>query len=183
MEEEDATVSWLGLPQSGGAPSIDVMPQQSADEFCMATPAASFCPVGRFGECETAIPEEHIDTDNIVSTADLALESEQLAATAVPVKAAERSPTGKAQPTSAIADLLERMGTWRPIGLESPHRLKASALPEESSPESRPKTSDLAAEASAEKPKIARGKSFDNSGLQSRLASLDDAIARLRTLQ
>mmetsp|Transcript_122878 Transcript_122878/g.244405 ORF Transcript_122878/g.244405 Transcript_122878/m.244405 type:complete len:400 (+) Transcript_122878:50-1249(+) len=179
--EEAATITWLGAPMSGGAP------QQTADEFCMATPAASFCPVGRFGECETAIPEEHADMEKVASTGDLAQKFEQLGAAAVPLKAAEKNTTAKAKPGSAIADILERMGNWKPIGYE-PHVLKAGKagkLPEESSPESSPKSSNLAAETAVEKPKLTKqhSKSFDNPGLQSRLASLDDAIARLRTLQ
>lgn len=176
--EEAATITWLG------APINDCVPQQPADEFCMATPAASFCPVGRFGECETAIPEEHEDAKRGASTGDLAQQLEQPRPVAVPLKAVEQSTTSKAQPTSAIADILERMGNWKPLGFES-QLLKAGALPEESSPDSSPKGSKLAAETAPEKPKLAmqQSKSFDNSGLQSRLASLDDAISRLRTLQ
>jgi len=181
--EEVATITWHGALLNGRAP------QQPVDEFCMATPAASFAPVGRFGECETA-PETHADMEKGDFTGNLAHQLEQLGAAAEPLKAVaakatERSTTGKAQPTSAVADMLECMGTWKPHRFET-HLLKAGAIPEESSPEATPKSSNLAAETAAEKPKLAKqynSKSFDNSGLHARLSSLDDAITRLKTLQ
>jgi len=177
--EDAATITWLGAPMNKSAPH----------EFCMATPAASFAPVGCFGECEAAIHREHADMEKVASAGDQAQQLEQLGTAAVPfkaaaAKAAENSTTGNAQPPSHIDNILQRMGNWKPLGLET-HLLKDGALLEESSPESSPKSSDLEAETSAEKPKLAKqhSKSFDNSGLQSRLASLDDAILRLKTLQ
>lgn len=180
--KEAATITWRGATMN------DAVPQQPVDEFCMATPAASFAPVGRFGECDTA-HEEHAGMEKVVTTGDLAQQLEQLGAAAVPLKAAaakatEKSMTGKAQPASTVANMLERIGTWMPLGFET-HLLKAGAIPEESSPESSPHKSDLAAKTVAEKPKLAaqHSKSLENFGLHARLASLDDAIARLQTLQ
>jgi len=181
-EQADA-VTWLGAPTSDGAQ------QRPADVFCMATPATSFAPVVRFGECETAIPEENAALENVTSTGIPAQQIEQLGVAAVRLQAAaakvsQKSTTGNVQPASAIADILERMGQWKPLDFETPI-LKAGTPQEESNPGSTPKTSNLAGETAAEKLKLAkqRSKSFDNSGLESRLASLDDAIVRLRTLQ
>lgn len=183
-EEEAATITWLGAPRN------DSVPQRPAAEFCMATPAASFAPVCLNGECETAITEEYADGDKVASIGDhLAQQLEHLgAAAAPPLKAAaaqpsESSMTGKVQPTAAISDILERMGNWKPLGLETRPLNQAGAVPEKS----KQKNADPAAveTAAAEKPMLAKrhGKSFDNAGLHSRLASLDDAIARLKTLR
>merc|ERR1719433_2116140 len=163
------------------------VPQQPVDEFCMATPAASFAPAGRFGEYEAA-HEELADVERAASAGSLAQQLEQLGAAAAPLKAAAakatESTTGEALPAPPVASMLESLGAWMPLGFET-HLLKAGAIPEESSPESSPHKSDLAAKTVAEQPKLAaqHSKSLESFGLHARLASLDDAIARLRTLQ
>merc|ERR1719195_1145112 len=142
------------------------VPQQPVDEFCMATPAASFAPAGRFGEYEAA-HEELADVERAASAGSLAQQLEQLGAAAAPLKAAAakatESTTGEALPAPP--------GAWMPLGFET-HLLKAGAIPEESSPESSPHKSDLAAKTVAEQPKLAaqHSKSLESFGLHARLA-------------
>jgi len=181
--EHAATLSWRGASLKHSSP------QRPADEFCVATPAASFTPVRPCEECETGISEDHPDVEKFASIGDTTQQLEQRGASAAPlktaaVKVAERSPANKAQKSLAIGDILEQMHNWKPLSVETDMG-KAGALPEESNQESSPKVSDLAAEALADKSGLAKqcSKSLKVSGLQSRLASLDDAIARLRTLQ